>query len=114
MLDGCFAVVHTGIEQFSAADETFLGRYGGHLSVLELLRRTGAALLGSARLLSVPVKLLSASAHLMGVGVAAHRLLGSLQVDISKTKTRLGRKPLVSTDERVARTAEIVLTTRGS
>jgi nucleoside-diphosphate-sugar epimerase len=56
-------------------------------------------------LLPVPVGLLNAAAKLVGKAKVAQQLLGSLQVDIQKTKSLLGWTPPFSVDEGLRKTA---------
>ena len=57
------------------------------------------------RSLPVPVALLRGLAVLFGRGAQAQRVLGSLQVDIGKTRELLGWQPPVSIDQALAETA---------
>jgi hypothetical protein len=59
-----------------------------------------------ACLLPVPVSLLAFAARLLGKKAVAQRLLGSLQVDISKTCELLDWRPPVSVDEGLRRAAQ--------
>lgn len=83
----------------AAAHQTFLASDGEDLSTTGLLRRIGQALGKPARLLPVPVALLKLGAASLGKADVAQRLLGSLQVDISKNTQLLGWKPPLSVDE---------------
>ncbi|KAA1174710.1 SDR family oxidoreductase [Marinobacter salinexigens] len=80
----------------AAANEVFLAGDGQDLSTTELLRAVGEALGRSPRLLPVPVSILNLGARLMGKKEMAYRVLGSLQVDISKARNLLGWKPPVT------------------
>jgi UDP-glucose 4-epimerase len=94
-----------------AANETFLVSDGEDLSTTDLLRRLGQALNRPARLLPVPCGLLQAGAALLGRYDVAQRLCGSLQVDISKTRSLLAWSPAVSVDRTLRNTAEHFLRT---
>lgn len=83
----------------AAAQQTFLVSDGEDLSTTGLLRRIAQALGKPARLLPVPVALLNLGASALGKADVAQRLLGSLQVDISKNAQLLGWRPPVSVDE---------------
>jgi nucleoside-diphosphate-sugar epimerase len=104
-LDNLVDLIATCIEHPAAANQTFLVSDGEDLSTTELLQRMGAALGKPARLLPVPPELLSAGATLLGKRAVAQRLLGSLQVDISKTRTLLDWTPPVSVHEALHKTA---------
>lgn len=104
-LDNLVDLIVTCIDHPAAANQTFLAGDGEDLSTTELLRRMGAALGRPARLIPVPPTLLNAGATVLGKRAVAQRLLGSLQVDISKTRTLLGWTPPVSVDEALRKTA---------
>ena len=89
----------------AAANQTFLVSDGHDLSTNELLQAMGTALGRPARLFPFPVWLLSRGARMIGKPAIAHRLFGSLQVDISKTRTMLGWSPPVSVDAALKETA---------
>ena len=108
-LDNLTDFIITCIEHPAAANETFLVSDDEDMSTTELLQRMGSALGKSARLIPVPPLLLQTGAGLFGKRKMARRLLGSLQVDISKAKELLGWRPPVSVDEGLRRTAEAFL-----
>ena len=105
-LDNLVDLIVTCIDHPSAANQTFLVSDGEDLSTTELLQRMAAALGKPARLLPVPAWLLKSGAAVVGKGDVAQRLLGSLQVDIRKTREVLGWTPPVSVDEALKRIAE--------
>ena len=77
----------------AAAGQTFHVSDGVDLSSPALVRAIAAAADVPARLLPVPAGLLRTAATLLGQGAAAQRLLGNLQVDISKAQGALGWQP---------------------
>jgi len=89
-----------------AAGQVFLVSDGEDLSTTQLLSRLGEALGRPARLIPVPSGWLEAGARIIGRQVVAQRLLGSLQVDISKTRTLLGWVPPMSVAEGLRQTAD--------
>ncbi len=91
------------IEHPLAANETFLGSDGHDLSTADLLRRMAASIGKRARLISVSTTLLRFAALAVGQSAVAQRLLGSLQVDIRKTRQTLNWSPPVSVDEGLRR-----------
>jgi nucleoside-diphosphate-sugar epimerase len=97
-LDNLVDLVGTCLEHPAAANQTLLVSDGEDLSTTQLLRRLSAKLGRSARLLPVPVGILLAGATLFGRRDLAQRLFGSLQVDISKTRSLLGWSPPYSVD----------------
>jgi len=105
-LDNLVDLIWVCVEHPKAANQTFLISDGEDLSTTELLRRIGKALNRSARLLWVPAGLIALMASLLGKKVISQRLLGSLQVDISKTCELLDWKPIVAVDEGLRRAVE--------
>lgn len=82
-----------------ALNETFLVSDGDDLSTPELVRRMARALGRRARLLPMPVSLLNGVASMTGQRAAIDRLLGSLQLDITKARQQLGWAPPLSVDD---------------
>ena len=105
-LDNLVDLIITCVEHPAAANQTFLVGDGEDLSIVELLQQMGKALGKNPRLLPFPVGLLNLAASLLGKKDVAQRLLGSLQVDISKTQTQLGWEPPISVGEGLNRVAE--------
>jgi len=97
--------IATCLEHPAAANEIFLVSDGEDISTSELLRRTARALGVPARLLPIPPMLLKVAAKLAGKNEMVHRLLGNLQVDISKAKKVLGWSPSFSIDEELEKAA---------
>ncbi|MDQ8757218.1 SDR family oxidoreductase [Sphingosinicella sp. LHD-64] len=102
-IDNLVDLIITCIDHPKAAGETFLVSDGEDVSTASLLRRLGRVTGKAPRLLPVPGILLRAAAGLIGRSVEADRLLGNLQIDIEKTRTRLGWQPPVSLDEGLRR-----------
>lgn len=102
-LDNLVDLIITCIDHPAAGNQVFLAGDGEDLSTSELLRRVGLAMGKPARLLPVPAALLQLGATILGKKAMAQRLLGSLQVDISKTREVLGWEPPVSVDEGLRR-----------
>lgn len=105
-LDNLVDLIVTCIEHPAAANQTFLVSDDEDMSTTELLQRMAIALGKSSRLLPIPAGLLKTGAALLGKKKIAQRLLGSLQVDIAKTKDVLNWNPPVSVDEALIKTAE--------
>lgn len=77
----------------AAPNEVFLVSDDDDLSTARLIRQLGAALEKPVYLVPVPKICLSSAARLLGMRGFAERLLGNLQVDISKTKQLLNWYP---------------------
>lgn len=105
-LDNLVDLIITCIEHTAAANQTFLVADGEDLSTEELIQRMGKAFGKKPRLLPCPVSLLNAAASLVGKKKVAQRLLGSLQVDVSKTRNQLGWTQPITVDEGLKRVAE--------
>lgn len=108
-LDNLVDLIVTCIEHSAAVDQIFLVSDDEDLSTTELLQRVSKALGVRARLLPVPAILIKAAARLLGKRAVSQRLLGSLQVDISKTRELLGWTPPVSVDAALEKTAQSFL-----
>ncbi|WP_333983324.1 UDP-glucose 4-epimerase family protein [Ectopseudomonas khazarica] len=89
----------------AASGQRFLVCDGEDLSTTELLRRLSAALGRTARLLPVPQALIEWAAILLGRRQLNQRLCGSLQINMDKTRERLGWAPPLSVDQALAKTA---------
>jgi UDP-4-keto-D-QuiNAc 4-reductase len=104
-LDNLVDLLVLCLEHPSAAGESFLVSDGEDLSTSELLLRLGQALGRPARLLPVPQRWIEGAARLVGRQDLSQRLCGSLQVNIDKTRDRLGWTPPVSVDQALEATA---------
>ena len=80
----------------AAVNQVFLVSDGHDLSTTDLLKLCASSLGVKVRLLPVPQRLIEFCAALVGKQDVAHRLCGSLQVDITKARTMLGWSPPVS------------------
>jgi len=89
-----------------AANEIFLISDGEDVSTTELLQKVARALGRSARLMSVPVGLMTSVAKALGKEDVVNRLFGSLQVDSSKARELLGWKPVITMDEQLRKLVE--------
>ena len=105
-LDNLVDLIITCISHPAAANQTFLVSDGDDLSTTQLLRKMASALDRPARLLPIPARALSGAAILLGKKSLSNRLCGSLQVDISKTRSLLGWSPIVSVDDALKATAQ--------
>jgi nucleoside-diphosphate-sugar epimerase len=105
-LDNLVDLIECCIAHPKAANQTFLASDGVDLSTPDLLRSLGDSLGKPARLFPVPPWVLRLVAGALGQGGRAQRLLGSLQVDISKNESLLGWRPPVEQARAFAATVE--------
>lgn len=105
-IDNLVDLVIRCIDHPAAANQVFLAGDGEDLSTTELLRGVGTAMGKPARLIPIPAGLLQLGATLLGKKAMAQRLLGSLQVDISKTCELLDWKPPYTVQEGLRRCFE--------
>lgn len=87
------------LEHPDAAGRTFLLDDGKPVSTPELIRAVAHAMGRPARLLAVPVGLLEVAGALLGKRAAVARLTGSLFVDSSAIRSRLGWTPPFSMED---------------
>lgn len=92
------------VEHPTAAGQTFLLDDGQAVSTPELIRAVARAMGRPARLLAVPVGVLAFMGALLGKRAAVARLTGSLHVDSSAIRSRLGWTPPYSMDAGLAAT----------
>ncbi|WP_148717336.1 UDP-glucose 4-epimerase family protein [Chitinolyticbacter meiyuanensis] len=104
-LDNLVDLITVCLRHPAAANQIFLAGDGEDLSTAQLLRRLADALGRPARLLPVPIGLMSGVARLLGKKAFTQRLFGSLQVDIEKNRQCLGWVPPVSVDDGLRRAA---------
>lgn len=104
-IDNLVDLITTCIAHPAAANQTFLASDGHDLSTTGLLTKMAEALNKRAYLLPVPGFMLKVAAVTVGKKDLSQRLLGSLQVDIAKTKTVLQWQPPLSVDAALRATA---------
>lgn len=102
-LDNLVDLIVTCIDHPDGANQVFLAGDGEDLSTTELLRAVAVAMGKPSRLLPLPAGLLMAGAAILGRKAVAQRLLGSLQVDISKAQSSLGWQPPLSVNDGLKR-----------
>lgn len=102
-LDNLIDLLLLCLDHPAAANETFFGADGEDISTADLVRRTAAAMGMRARLITVPPRVLGAVGALLGRADVVQRLCGSLCVDTTKARTRLGWRPPVGVDEGLRR-----------
>lgn len=92
-IDNLVDLIITCIYHPAAANQVFLAGDGKDLSTTELLCCIAKAMGKPSRLIPVPQSILMFCARLLGKSGVANRLLGSLQVDISKAQNFLDWEP---------------------
>lgn len=95
-LDNLVDAVALCVKHPAAANQTFLVSDGHDVSMRELVAAMAFAANKPVRLIAVPPALIRFGCVMLGRGDIALRLLGNLQVDISKLRTMLGWAPPVS------------------
>jgi nucleoside-diphosphate-sugar epimerase len=105
-LDNLVSFMQVCCVHLQAANEAFLISDGEDFSTTELLHRVAKAYGFPARLLPVPVSVMTFAAKLLGKGDVAQRLFGNLQVDSCKARELLGWKPVVTMDEQFQKMVE--------
>lgn len=105
-IDNLVDLITRCIDHPAAANQVFLAGDGEDLSTTELLRQVGHAAGKPARLVPVPAGLLHLGATMLARKMMAQRLVGSLQVDISKARELLDWTPPLTVDEGLRRCFE--------
>ena len=90
----------------NAANEIFLISDDSDISTTELLQKIAQAFNKKGYLLPIPESFLTLLAKLTGNKKIADRIVGSLQIDISKAKHLLHWKPVTTIDEQLKKIAE--------
>lgn len=99
-------VIALCLDHPEAANETFLVSDGEDLSTSELLARLAHALDRSPRLFYLPLGMMQPVAKFLGKQAVMKRLFGSLRVDSSKVRRRLGWTPPLTVEQAFAEVAE--------
>jgi len=105
-LDNLVDFIITCTTHPKAANEIFLISDGEDISTPELIRNIANADGKGARLIPVPVGLMSVALKMMGKVDLVDRLFGSLQVDSSKARELLDWKPVITLDEQLKKIVE--------
>jgi nucleoside-diphosphate-sugar epimerase len=100
------------IEHEKAGNQTFMVSDGEDLSTSQLITTIAAAMERPCRLFAVPEKFVENGLSLLGRKDVYDRLWGTLQVDSSKIRSRLGWHPPVPMDREIAETAHWYLNNR--
>ena len=105
-LDNLVSFIIHCINHPRASGEVFLISDGEDVSTPELLQKVAKASGKRARLIPIPVGLMSFIADLLRKRDITERLFGSLQVDSSKARELLGWRPVIKMDEQLKKTIE--------
>lgn len=105
-LDNLVDLIIICIDHPAAANQVFLAGDGEDVSTTELLRGVAKAMGKPSRLIPVPAGLLQLGATMLGKKAVAQRLLGSLQVDITKAQQLLGWTPPLTVEQGLQRCFE--------
>jgi nucleoside-diphosphate-sugar epimerase len=111
-VDNLVDLIVTCVDHPAAANQTFLVSDSEDLSTPELLKRTAAAIGKHVYLLRAPEGLLHFVAQCFGKTATLHKLCGTLQLDIGKTREQLGWRPPVDVDRALHTTAKYYLGAR--
>lgn len=110
-VDNLASAIHACTTHPDAAGQTFHVSDDDDVSVAELVRRIADAMETRARLLPVPVVLLRGVGAVTGRRDVIQRLVGPLQLDVSKIKTRLEWTPPLTVLDGLRQTAAWYRTT---
>lgn len=102
-IDNLVDLIVRCIDHPAAANQVFLAGDGQDLSTPELVRSLAMAMGKRTCLISLPTGVLKFGATLLGKRALADRLLGSLQVDIAKTRELLEWQPCYTVEEGLRR-----------
>lgn len=105
-LDNLIDLILICITHRNAVNQTFLVSDGEDVSTTELLCRMALAIKSPTLLIPVPSSLIKFTAVLLGRRYLAQGLLGSLQVDIEKTRSVLGWTPPLTLDQGLKKAAQ--------
>jgi nucleoside-diphosphate-sugar epimerase len=104
-IDNLIDLIFICLNHPCARNQIFLISDGEDISTTEFIRRIARILGRSPRLVAIPPALLRLGANLAGRNDLAQRLIGSLQIDDSKTRESLRWSPPMSLNEGLQRLA---------
>lgn len=102
-IDNLISIIMVCVDHPAASNQVFLVSDGDDLSTTFLLLRLAQAGGLPSRLIPVPEAWLEKALSLLGRRKLAQRVLGSLQVDISKARALLGWSPPLTVDQGLQR-----------
>jgi len=111
-IDNLISLIEVCLTHPKAKNEIFYVNDGHDLSTGDLLRKLYKSFRNKTPLIPIPMNLMNFLFKLIGKSDYSARLLGSLQVDISKAKTLLNWTPPYSVDESIDKTVKHYIKTR--
>ncbi len=103
-IDNLISLIEVCLTHPEAKNQIFYVNDGNDLSTSEILIKLYKSFKNSSPLIPIPVNIIKLFFKLIGKSDYSDRLLGSLQVDISKAKTLLNWEPPYSIDESIEKT----------
>lgn len=103
-LDNLVDLIICCIDNPNASNQVFLVSDDEDISITQLIQTIGIALNKPTFLLPIPVFILRLAARIFGKQKLSQQLLSSLQVNIEKTKLKLGWKPPFNVDSAMCKT----------
>lgn len=103
-LDNLIDLLITCTYHPAASGKTFMVSDDNDVNITQLLRMLACAMGKRSILLSVPVRIITVTAALLGKSAMTNRIIDSLQVDITQTKSILDWKPVVTMQESLNKT----------
>lgn len=98
-VDNLVDIITVCLEHPAASNEVFLVSDGEDISTTELLKKIAKTLDKKSMLITLPIFCLKIPALILGKREMVDRLIGSLQIDISKSQDLLNWNPPISMDE---------------
>ncbi|WP_019026742.1 UDP-glucose 4-epimerase family protein [Colwellia piezophila] len=105
-IDNLISLIEVCLTHPNAKNEIFYVNDDNDVSTSDLLRKLYRSFSNKTPLIPMPMSLISLLFKLIGKGGYSARLLGSLQVDISKAKTLLNWTPPYSVDDSIDKTVK--------
>ncbi|MGI2104668.1 NAD-dependent epimerase/dehydratase family protein [Shewanella frigidimarina] len=111
-IDNLISLIEVCLTHPKAKGEIFYVNDGNDISTSDLLRKLYKSFSNGAPLIPMPMSLINLLFKLIGKSDYSARLLGSLQVDISKAKTLLNWTPPYSVDDSIDKTVKHFIQTK--
>jgi UDP-glucose 4-epimerase len=105
-IDNLISLITQCITHPQAANQVFLVSDDKDLSTTALLEMIAEAMNRPVRLLPIPETILTYAAKLFGKSDIAKRLIGNLQIDLSKTKSLLDWQPEITPEEGIRKATQ--------